>query len=292
MNMTGRGKFLLFAISFGLIIAGCGRGNSAANEQEATVNMESVVRDLSILAEARVLLGHQSVGRNVLEGLEQLAAEAGVSLRILEVNGAPPDSGPGVFHSNIGTNEDPDSKCEMFAQLLSGFGKPEYDLAMMKFCYVDLGQETALEVAGMLDRYDRLVTTIRRQRPDVQLVHVTMPLRADPPGKKTFVKRLLGMATSEDADNVLRNAFNDGLRNRYANEELFDLAAMESTLPDGSRSFFEADGKPVYTLARAYTGDGGHLNETARRRAAIAFVSTLASVLEDAASSQEIAASR
>lgn len=285
--MRGRSKLLFLAISFGLAVAGCDRESGAINGQKATVDMEPVVHDLRTLAEARVFLGHQSVGRDLLAGLDKLAEEADIALRILEVDGAPPDLEPGIFHSNIGTNTDPESKCEMFERLLTGFGRPQYDLAMMKFCYVDLGRETALEVDAILDRYARVVDSVRQQRPDVQLVHVTMPLRADPRGKKTFVKRLFGMATPEDADNVLRNAFNDALRKRYADEALFDLAATESTLPDGSRSSFEADGKSVYTLARAYTKDGGHLNESGRRQAAIAFVSALASALGDTPPSHE-----
>lgn len=278
--MKKHGMLLLLSTFFGLVTFGCTSGHNGASKNETRVDMESVTQDLRVLSEARVLLGHQSVGRNILAGLESLSEEAGVPLRILEVNGAPPDGEPGIFHSNIGENGNPDSKCEMFVQLLTAYGKPEYDLAMMKFCYTDLGRDTPLEVDAMIKRYDRVVDNVHEQRPDIILVHATMPLRADPPGKKTFVKRLVGMSMAGDADNVLRNAFNEALRKRYADEPMFDLAAMESTLPDGSRSAFEHDDQPVYTLAQSYTEDGGHLNEFARRRAAIAFVSALASTLE------------
>lgn len=243
------------------------------------MDIELVIEHLRTVSEARILLGHQSVGRNILTGLERVAEETGVPLCIFEVTGAPPD-GPGVFHSNIGRNGDPDSKCEMFAELLTAYGKPAYDIAMMKFCYVDLGRDTPLEVGGMIGRYSRLVDNIRVARPDVQLVHTTMPLRAEPPGRRTAVKRFLGLSTLEDPDNILRNAFNDALRNRYSGEPVFDLAAIESTLPDGTRSAFKHDGQVIYTLANGYTKDRGHLNESAQRRAAIAFVSTLASTLE------------
>ena len=234
-------KVLSLALA-ALAMAGCGEQEhvlvseqaDAANSQEVKVVNETLVADLRALSEARVLFGHQSVGRNILAGLAELSEQAGIPLRIQEVTGAPPE-GPGLFHSNIGSNGDPGSKCEMFAELLTAFGEPHYDLAMMKFCYVDLGRDTPLEVAAMLDRYSRLVEKIRTNRPDVQLVHVTVPLRATPLGKKTALKRFFGMSTEEDADNVLRNAFNDALRERYAGEPLFDLAAMESTLPDGTQ---------------------------------------------------------
>ncbi len=263
------------AVSVLLLIAAC----SPTHEEVSWVEASDIHSDLTAISQARVLLGHQSVGRNLLAGLEALAQEAGVPLRILEIDGVPPDSEPGIFHSNIGRNGDPASKCEVFARLLNRPERPRYDVAMMKFCYVDLGRDVDIEVEAMLDRYTRTVREIREQRPDVQLVHVTLPLMSDPPGFKTRVKRLIGYPTHRDEDNVLRNAYNRALRERFAGEPLFDLAAVESTFPDGSGSSFEHQGQPVFTLVQGYTDDGGHLNATGRRRAAEAFVRTLAAVL-------------
>ena len=285
--MMARGFALLLVLTAGCIVVACGRSEGSVSEQESQVDMRSIIQDLRAVSKARILLGHQSVGRNILAGLDSLAEDAGVPLRILEVTGAPPE-GAGIFHSNVGRNGDPDSKCEMFAQLLTAYGRPHYDIAMMKFCYVDLGRDTPLEVAAMLDRYSQLVENIRSTRPEVQLVHVTIPLRADPPGVKTKVKRIIGYPTWEDGGNILRNVFNDALRDRYAGEPLFDLAAVESTLPDGTRSSFEHEGSAIYTLANMYTKDGGHLNELAQRRAAIAFVRSVADALESSRTGSEL----
>ncbi|MDN5871761.1 MAG: hypothetical protein L0H73_13695 [Nitrococcus sp.] len=280
--MKRRGLLWVLVAALVLVLAGCGQHEGKSAMREASGNgedMESVVENLRTIAKARVLFGHQSVGRNILAGLESLSKEAGVPLRIVEISGAPPN-GPGIFHTNIGQNGNPVSKVEMFQSFLTANGKPQYDIAMMKFCYVDLRQDTPLGVAEMIDQYSRMVNHIRLTRPEVQLVHITMPLVAEPPGKKTAVKRFFGLATVEDANNILRNAYNDALRAKYSGEAIFDLAGVESTLPDGTRSAFKHDGKAIYTLANAYTQDGGHLNEVAQRRAAIAFVQTLASTLE------------
>ena len=83
----------------------------------------------------------------------------------------------------------------------------------------------------------------------------------------------------EDADNVLRNAFNEKLRERVAGEPLFDLAKVESTRADGSSSSFAQGGQQQHSLAQEYTDDGGHLNALGRRRAAIEFVRVLAGAL-------------
>lgn len=253
------------------------RSEDLTTAQEPRVD-QKLRAQLSTLSGARIFFGHQSVGRDILSGLAQVAEAAGVPLRILEVRDAPPD-GPGVFHSKIGKNRDPDSKCRDFAELLTSGRNPVYDLAMMKFCYVDLKRNTPLDVGGMIDRYSRLVETIRAERPDVPLMHITLPLRATPPGRITTVQRLFGLSTSEDADNILRNAYNAALREKYNGEPMFDLAAVESTLPDGTRSAFEQHGKTFYTLDSSYTEDRGHLNEVARRWAAIAFVGSLTTAL-------------
>jgi len=42
-------------------------------------------------------------------------------------------------------------------------------------------------------------------------------------------------------------------------EPLFDLAAIESTAPDGTRASFMKDGKTYYQMVSDYTHDGGHL---------------------------------
>jgi hypothetical protein len=169
----------------------------------------------------------------------------------------------------------------VFEQLLIGHGRPHYDIAAMKFCYVDLGRDTGTEVSAMLDRYTRVVNRITHERPDVQLLHITMPLQSDTQGRKARLKRALRMSLPSDADNVLRNAFNIGLRERYKDAPMFDLAAVESTLPDGSRSAFVHRGAQIYTLAPGYTDDGGHLIDSAQRIAAMKFADALASSLRE-----------
>lgn len=235
---------------------------------------------LQTLAQARILLGHQSVGRNILAGVQSLADQAGVSLRVLEIDGSPPDSAPGLFHSAIGKNGDPNSKCESFELLLNRPVEPPYDLVMMKFCYVDLNEDTPLTAEQLLDSYQAMVNRIRNLRSNVKIVHLTLPLRSDPKEWKTPIKRALGRGTYEDRGNVLRNAFNEGLRNRYRDEPIFDLAAVESTRADGRHSSFKQDGRTIYTLAPEYTDDGGHLNVQAQRLVAGEFVRVVGEVLK------------
>lgn len=245
----------------------------------AVVDMAAVKADLAILAQARVFFGHQSVGRNILAGIEALAAEAGVPLRIQQIERLPPDDGPGLFHAPVGENGYPGEKCVDFRRFLAAPERPVYDVAVLKFCYVDLDVGTPLDPHGLLDEYAKMVAELREQRPDVSLLHVTIPLRADAPGKRTYVKRLLGLSTEDDAANILRNTFNEALQARFANEPIFDLAKVESTRPDGTRSSFTKNGKTYYSLVYDYSTDRGHLNEEGRRRVAAGFIHALADLL-------------
>ena len=66
-------------------------------------------------------------------------------------------------------------------------------------------------------------------------MHVTAPLMERPSGVKVQLNRLLGRLIWGDAANLKRSTFNEKLRAAYAGEPIFDLAAVESTRPDGSR---------------------------------------------------------
>ncbi len=251
---------------------------SPGPQEEVKVDMAALKADLQAISQARILFAHQSVGRDILAGVQDLAKEAGVPLQIRRIDGVPPEAGPGLFHAEVGRNGDPDSKVEAFAGLLTRADRPAYDLAVLKFCYEDL-EQGAKGQTGLLQRYAARMDALQSSRPDVRLLHVSVPLRADPPGWKTTLKRWLGRETWEDADNVRRNDYNDQLRSRFGGGQLFDLAMIESTLPNGARAGFDRGGKTVYTLAQPYTHDGGHLNELGRRQAAAAFVRGLARAL-------------
>jgi lysophospholipase L1-like esterase len=76
-----------------------------------------------------------------------------------------------------------------------------------------------------------------------------------------------------------RNEFNRLLEQTFADEPIFDLAASQSTYPDGRREFFQQDGQSHYSLIAGYTDDGGHLNAVGRRHVAADFVHAVADAL-------------
>lgn len=274
-NFLVRLQWMLLIVALTAGIAGC-----TSDQKKAPLDTSALQKDLESLSSARIFFGHQSVGRNLLQGLADIAQQSKVPLRIVPVDGKVIDTLPGLFHTNIGKNGDPLVKIEAFTQNMIQPVEPAFDIALMKFCYEDLSRERWKDSHALVDAYAKGIAAIRAAQPRLRLIHMTIPLRSDPLEWKTPFKRLLGRSTWEDADNQLRNAFNAELRKRFAGEAMFDIAEVESTLPHSKRSYFMNGAETVFTLAQKYTTDGGHLNEIGRQEAAVAFVRVVADVLK------------
>jgi len=107
---------------------------------------------------------------------------------------------------------------------------------------------------------------------------VTSPLTTADFGARGRLDLLKGMLKGwlgRPDDNARRAVFNQRLRAAFADRTIFDLAAIESTHPDGSRVFYGRAGA-VEALAPEYTADGGHLNAFGRKVAARALLRILA----------------
>jgi hypothetical protein len=246
----------------------------------AVVDRETLTdADWNAVAQRRVFFGHQSVGDNIVQGIAELEAQhPSHTLRVLTTERPDTVQGPALMHHLVGHNYDPASKTAEFGHVI-GEAKGEPGLiALHKFCFVDATDSTNPE--RLFAEYRLDMDSLAEQYPRVTFVHVTMPLfSVAPAGPVTrTAKRLLGRGESRELGrSVTRNRYNTKMRATYATSgRLFDLAGVESTRPDGSRSFFVANGDTVYTLASEYTTDGGHLNTLGRRRAAVAFLAFLA----------------
>lgn len=271
-------KSLIGALMLVVALTGCQK----TQEQAAVpVDLNQVKADLTTLSTARVYFAHQSVGRNMLKGIAMLSEETGVPLRVEEVKaGEPVVAGPGLFHANVGENGAADTKISAFVSDVAAVGSTApYDVALLKFCYTDIGGGSKDQSAERLfDRYQQAMAGVQEQQPNLKLLHTTMPLRAEPLGMKTKVKRMLGMGAFTDADNVLRGEYNALVRTKESS--LFDVARLEATRADGSISAFSAQGREVEMMAPEHTYDGGHLTDPAKRYFAAAFLRTLAEAVQ------------
>ncbi|HVK98839.1 MAG TPA: hypothetical protein VM553_03465 [Dongiaceae bacterium] len=234
---------------------------------------------LEALGQQSFYFGHQSVGRDIMDGLGRLLAEhPEVKLNIVE--GERPDQvQPGVFlHSRIGQNEHPQTKIDAFEQVLaSGIGGTA-NVAFLKFCYVDLDQSGNPQ--DLFNRYQASVTALKAKYPATRFVHFTLPVRTVPTGWKVQIKNLIGREVPEQLDNLKRQQFNDLLRQTYGGKEpVFDLARLESIAADTGKSHsFKLEGQTVEAMAPVNTNDGGHLGDAGKRWIAeqlVVFLATL-----------------
>lgn len=224
------------------------------------------------LAHRRVYFGHQSVGFDILAGVEAIARQLPqLELRIDEGDAAALQGKPGLAQSTIGSNGDPDAKLRDFAAKAQAAGPDGVDIAVMKFCYVDVSRHT--DVEQLFASYRDTMAALQQAMPKTTLVYCTVPLRTQRATWKERIKRLLGRG--DTADNRRREAFNARVRAEYGGKRpLFDIAAAESTLPDGTK--VQNEGVPC--MAAAYSTDGGHLNDVGRRALGREFLRVLAGV--------------
>jgi hypothetical protein len=86
--------------------------------------------------------------------------------------------------ADLQTSATPAGKCEAFAALLGAPDRPQYDVAMMKFCYVDFEGITAADVEQMLACGSGLQGSALRPRSSgVDAAGRKWPTNPGPPGR-------------------------------------------------------------------------------------------------------------
>ena len=236
--------------------------------------------DLAAVRDSRIFFSHHSVGENIIDGMRMVAAEVHASPpAFAPLQRAASGAGPAFFHASGGRNGDPAGKIAFFEATLRGNPGLKPDVAFMKFCFVDIVPST--DVENLFARYERAMESLKREFPGIRFAHVTFPLVPRPMDLKSRVRRMLGLREWTDASNAKRHEFNEKLRRTFAGDPIFDLARIESTLPDGTVVSFEVDGKRIPSMADAY-GDS-HLNATGKRVARAAAIRFLAGALATSA---------
>jgi len=248
-----------------LALLGCGGGEMDRPRVSLPSFKDVPAEAWNNLAQKRIYFGHQSVGFNIMAGVEDVLKEnSRLRLSVVETSN-PADFSRSLFaHSRVGKNHEPLTKIKGFSTFMgNGIGE-KADIAFFKFCFVDIYAPT--DVQKVFGEYKSSLAELRKKYPKVTIVHVTAPLTIVQSGWKAFVKKIIGRPIDGYQDNKQRDSFNELLRKEYKEKEpIFDLAMIESTLPDGRRATFTQDGKEYPYLVPEYTKDGGHLNEKARK---------------------------
>lgn len=230
----------------------------------------------ALLCHKRIYFGHQSVGANILDGVHDLCrADPAHRLNIVESCDPGAYSGPVLGHSRLGRNHEPRSKIDAFSAVLdAGLGN-KVDVALFKFCYVDVTEDS--DPASLFGYYQSVMAQLTAAYPHTLLVHVTVPVTTMPGVLSRIVGGLLRRHNRAAHDNLARAEYNRMLTQTYAGKEpVFDLAGIESTTPSGRVNRFSLGGQEFRALVPGYSSDGRHLSGPGRRVVATAFLQYLA----------------
>ena len=263
-------KILIYIFPL-IILFGCAMNR---NEEIKDTNRD-LAASMEKVAKARVFFGHQSVGENIVSGLQALLADSSLPrIRIVSAS-EPLGAMPSYFaHAAIGKNGSPITKCDDFAKAVRSLAADSLQLAFMKFCFADFGPET--NVDDLFRYYTATIARLEAEYPKVRFVHVTAPLLAESPLWRRIARMVLRRENSVESQNRKINLFNRQLTSLYGMQRVFDLARRESTLRDGTRCLMAGNDTTEFALAGDYTSDGGHLNAVGRDLAARELLRTLA----------------
>lgn len=265
---------LALILTLAALAAGCGSPGGGEENVEMAAFRDVPDSAWTALAGKRIYFGHQSVGGNIMQGVSDLvAADPRLGLRVLDR--LPADSAGVFLHGDVGQNGHPARKTDDFEHHLESGAEGRLDIAFHKYCFADIVDTT--DVEAVFRHYRDTMRKLETEYPAVTFVHVTAPLVRVQSGPRALLKKLMGQAPGRYASNFKRQEFNERMRREYGGKEpLFDLAAVESTRPDGSRETISHGGRTAYALYPGYTDDGSHLNASGRRRAAEELLALLA----------------
>jgi len=275
---------LIVAIIFLLtVMLHCENKNERKNKMNFVSGIKTISNiDLNKLKNKKIYFGHQSVGYNILDGINDIVKENKLEgFRIVETNNIEDFNKPIFGHSKNGKNTDPISKVDTFVNSINnGLGK-KLNIAFFKLCYVDIYSNS--DVDSIFKYYQKNMKELKNKFPKVKFIHFTVPITTHKTlglkdKIKDFLKSIIGKETYQDTikkENIKRKYYNELIRSSYKKNEIFDLAEIESINPNGNKELLIFNGKQYESLVPDYTNDGGHLNELGRSTVANAFLNYL-----------------
>jgi hypothetical protein len=173
-------------LGIGLATA-CGGGETMRTDQALGVLNGIPPETWSRLAAEKLYFGHQSVGYDIVNGVQDLVKlDPRIGLKIVETSDAAAFDAPVFAHSKNGENKKPDVKIEAFERAMDGGLGGRVDVAFFKFCYVDITPETDVET--LFTSYRASMGRLRERFPTTRFIHVTSPVTVVEAGPKAWAR--------------------------------------------------------------------------------------------------------
>jgi hypothetical protein len=230
---------------------------------------------LAHVSRQKVYFGHQSVGQNIVDGLQQWESETGAPLNIEFSRNFASLPAASFVHFKVGANRDPRGKIDDFANLVDQIPEGEEPLAFFKFCYADFHEDT--DVDELFSYYREKMLSLKDKHPRINFVVSTVPAMAVQKGWRATAKKILGRVPYGYLQNIRLNEFNQRLRQEFEGVlPVFDLAGLEVRRPDGTIETFRHKGVEYPCMPSYYASDFGHLNDFGARMVAYNLLAFLA----------------
>jgi hypothetical protein len=268
-KMKAMYKFTVLTVMLFVCLSCSDKGAEMEISKRDAMSTEIIEKAL----QKRVYFGHQSVGDNILVGLNEIFSRHKVKLNINEFSADDKGNDYFIIHSRIGKNGDAYSKMESAKNEINQL-KGRIDTALIKFCYIDIDEKT--DTTKIFESYKKTVKEIKQSQPSLRIIHSTIPLTTTQKGLKALLKSLIGKPVGEAGPNIKRNEYNSLIRKEYGKAAIFDIAEIESTMLNGRIATFKKDGKEYPELVEDYTYDGGHLNALGKDIVAQGIILTIA----------------
>lgn len=222
------------------------------------VKCDSLSDMMDKVAKMNIFFGHQSVGKNILEGIDYWSKECKVPIDIIYSKDFTNINLPAFVHFNVGQNLNPIDKINDFFTLVPKIKTDTPAFVFFKFCYIDVTAST--DVDSIFNYYKEKLTSLKNSFPDKEIILFTVPYSSKESRIKTIARKILSRPGGH-MDNINRAEFNNRVLEEMGSTfPIFDLALIESTLPNGKLNTFKFKGNTYPALCNEYTNDGGHLN--------------------------------
>ncbi len=255
-------RAILFVTITSFVLYGCSIKENNMSEFHMTYggSIENVGILLQKAVKHNIFFGHQSVGWNIISGIEKWEEEAGIKLLKIESRDFKDIDDASFTHFAVGKNADPKAKIDDFVSLVGTIPKAAESIAFFKFCYVDIIASTNTD--ELFDYYKERMHYLKNEYPNINIVLMTVPLTGIQKGWKSMVKKLLSKVPYGYLENIKRSEFNNMLVEEFSGVfPIFDLARVESTLPEGTINTFSYKEAEYPCVPDFYTSDLGHLND-------------------------------
>ncbi len=238
-----------------------------------------IVEAVDRIRSSRILFGHQSVGLDLLTGINEYLEAAGLApLEFVSVNQVVGGGKPFICSVQVGKNQDPLGKCADFEDIVLKLTDVDLDLAFFKLCYIDINRNS--DVDTVFQCYRDTLTRLAQACPETIFAAIQLPLRKHQRGPGVLLRELIGRNNLGRLDNQRRNEFNRLFKASELPGPLFRLAVWESTDVRLKRCTFAHSGKTYFALCDDFTNDGGHLNRAGRYTLGERFIEELAIALK------------